>query len=104
MEVGIPSGFEVDVDTMEQPKVLKRTETEDRKVVLYYDEVGSDEVCTVMTAHRVTMVSKSKPVAVRIYDYYEPDNQATTFYESSVLKSSSVCDVCKECDCPANKP
>ena len=38
-EVGIPSGFEVDVKSMKRPDVLKRTETEDRKVILYFDEV-----------------------------------------------------------------
>ncbi|XP_076446304.1 CD109 antigen-like [Babylonia areolata] len=100
MEVGIPSGFEVDVDNMQSPRVLKRTEVEDRKMVLYFDAVGSSQVCTVLVANRVSMVTKSKPVAVRVYDYYEPDNQATTFYESAVLKSSSVCDVCAECGCP----
>ncbi|XP_076447000.1 CD109 antigen-like [Babylonia areolata] len=104
MEVGIPSGFEVDVDNMKSPRVLKRTEVEDRKMVLYFDEVGSSQVCTVLVANRVSMVTKSKPVAVRVYDYYEPDNQATTFYESAVLKSSSVCDVCAECGCPASNP
>ncbi|KAL8605629.1 hypothetical protein ACOMHN_066324 [Nucella lapillus] len=102
MEVGVPSGFEVDVDTIERPKVLKRTEVEDRKVVLYFDEVGSRQVCTVLTAHRASMVSKSRPVAVRIYDYYEPDNQATTFYHSALLGNSSICDVCADCDCPAS--
>ena len=38
-EVGIPSGFEVDVESIERPDVLKRTEREDRKIILYFDEV-----------------------------------------------------------------
>jgi hypothetical protein len=38
-EVGIPSGFEVDLDQLAGPNVLKRTEVEDRKVILYFDEV-----------------------------------------------------------------
>jgi len=99
-EVGIPSGFEVDLDSMVSPKVLKRTEVEDRKLILYFDEVGVTPVCSTVTAQRTGLVAKSKPVGVRVYDYYSPENQATSFYESSVLKNSSVCDVCADCGCP----
>nr|AVP12646.1 CD109 antigene-like protein 1 [Littorina littorea] len=102
-EVGIPSGFEVDLESIKQPDVLKRTELQDRKVILYFDEIGTIPVCTTMTAQRTGLVAKSKPVGVRVYDYYEPENQATTFYESTSLKNSSVCDVCADCDCPAVK-
>ncbi|KAK7473597.1 hypothetical protein BaRGS_00035144, partial [Batillaria attramentaria] len=99
-EVGIPSGFEVDTESLLGPYTLKRKETENSKLVLYFDEISGIPTCVRMSMLRTRMVAKSKPVAVRVYDYYEPDNQATTFYESAVLKGSSVCDVCPDCGCP----
>ncbi|KAK7492650.1 hypothetical protein BaRGS_00016129, partial [Batillaria attramentaria] len=89
-EVGVPSGFEVDPESLDGPATLKRTERENRKFVLYFDEIGSTPTCVRMEMVRSGLVAKSKPVAVRVYDYYEPDNQVTSFYESAVLKSSTV--------------
>lgn len=43
-EIGIPSGFEVDVDSIGKVKGLKRVETENRKVILYFDEVSLAEI------------------------------------------------------------
>ncbi|KAK7474938.1 hypothetical protein BaRGS_00033825, partial [Batillaria attramentaria] len=99
-EVGIPSGFEVDMESLLGPYTLKRRETENTKLVLYFDEIGAAYTCARMSLLRTRMVAKSKPVAVRVYDYYQPEYQATSFYQSTVLKGSSVCDLCEECGCP----
>ena len=40
-EFGIPSGFEADLESISGHTEIKRTETEDRKVILYFDEVGT---------------------------------------------------------------
>jgi len=45
-------------------------------------------------AERTGLVAKAKPVAVRVYDYYEPENQQTIFYSSKKLNNMNVCDVC----------
>lgn len=39
VEVGIPSGFEANRWGITGHNLLKRTEIEDRSVILYYDEV-----------------------------------------------------------------
>ena len=40
IEQGIPSGFEANVDSIKiNANQIKKTEIEDRKVVLYFDEV-----------------------------------------------------------------
>lgn len=39
-EIGIPTGFEADLESIADVKEIKRTELEDRKVILYFDEVG----------------------------------------------------------------
>lgn len=40
-EVGVPSGFEIDKDTLKSATAIKRTETQDSKLVLYFDEVSA---------------------------------------------------------------
>ena len=39
-EFGIPTGFEADLESFDGVYVIKRTETENRKVVLYFDSVS----------------------------------------------------------------
>jgi len=38
-EIGIPTGFEADLESIEGIMEIKRVETDDRKVILYFDEV-----------------------------------------------------------------
>ncbi|XP_055894437.1 CD109 antigen-like isoform X2 [Biomphalaria glabrata] len=97
-EIGIPSGFEADLESFPQMDILKRIETQNKKVILYFDQIGTTPVCLNFRAVRTGLIAKSQPAAIRVYDYYEPRNQVTAFYQSQILKDSTVCDVCKECD------
>jgi hypothetical protein len=38
-EFGIPSGFEADLESIAGVAEIKKVESEDRKVILYFDEV-----------------------------------------------------------------
>lgn len=38
-EFGIPTGFEADLESVAGVMEIKRTETENRKVILYFDAV-----------------------------------------------------------------
>ncbi|XP_071088378.1 CD109 antigen-like [Haliotis cracherodii] len=98
LELGVPSGFEADLETLTKLKTLKRVETPNKKVVLYFDEIGTTPVCLSVTLQRTGLVAKSQPVPVRVYDYYEPTKQVTTFYQSKLLKNSNICSVCVECE------
>lgn len=40
VEIGVPSGFKADLQSISKNKLLKRTELGDRIVALYYDEVS----------------------------------------------------------------
>lgn len=51
-------------------------------------QIGTTPVCVTMNAVRTGMVAKSKPVAVRVYDYYEPGQ---CFFSSSGCVSCRVC-------------
>ncbi|BFZ14930.1 hypothetical protein BsWGS_17968 [Bradybaena similaris] len=103
-EFGIPSGFEPDLDSISQLSILKRIETQNKKVILYFDEISTTQVCLHIRVVRTGLVAKSQPAPVRVYDYYNPNNQVTSFYQSQLLKGSSVCDICKDCDNCAASP
>ena len=52
-EFGIPSGFEADLESISGHTEIKRTETEDRKVILYFDEVGAFYKCKAVSKHSI---------------------------------------------------
>ncbi|XP_059162966.1 CD109 antigen-like [Physella acuta] len=97
-EFGIPSGFDADLESITKLDIVKRVETQNKKVILYFDKIGTTPVCLNLRVRRVDFVAKSQPAAVRVYDYYEPRNQVTVFYQSNLLKDSTICDVCPECE------
>ncbi|CAL1547264.1 unnamed protein product [Lymnaea stagnalis] len=100
-EIGIPSGFEADIQSISQIKIIKRVETQNKKIILYFDQIEVTTTCVNIRVTRVNFVVKIQPAAVRVYDYYEPRNQVTVFYESLVLRTATLCEVCKECtNCP----
>lgn len=44
-EIGVPTGFEADLESITQLPTLKKIETENRKIVIYLDEVGLQLQC-----------------------------------------------------------
>ncbi|WAQ99618.1 CD109-like protein, partial [Mya arenaria] len=95
-ELGIPTGFEADLESLDQFTEIKRVETQDRKIILYFDEITPTPLCITVDVIRTGMVAKSQPAAVRVYDYYQPSNQVTSFYQSHVLQNADICDVCAD--------
>ncbi|XP_052795659.1 CD109 antigen-like isoform X2 [Mya arenaria] len=99
IEIGFPSGFAADKSSINPHPLLKRVEGEDKKVILYLDEIGPNEVCFNALMERVGLVAGAQPVPVKVYDYYEPADHVTSFYVPEVLRNSDVCEVCgQECD------
>ncbi|XP_053393726.1 CD109 antigen-like [Mercenaria mercenaria] len=104
VEIGIPSGFEANRWGISPHDLLKRTEIEDRKVILYYDEVTFSGICTVIPVVRDKMVANIKPVPCKAYEYYEPSNEVTVFYLPLSAKNANICDICGvECGCKSPK-
>ncbi|XP_052253498.1 CD109 antigen-like isoform X15 [Dreissena polymorpha] len=101
-EFGIPSGFEADLESIEEVVEIKRVETKDRKLVLYFNQITPTPLCLSLDIIRTGMVAKSQPAAIRVYDYYQPSNQVTSFYQSKSLQNAHVCDICAECGCKGN--
>ncbi|XP_074100031.1 CD109 antigen isoform X1 [Cotesia typhae] len=101
MEVSLPSGFTVDMDSLPSLQVsqhVKRVETKNGNtmIVLYFDKMVQKEYCPTISAYRTHKVAKQKPVPVSIYDYYDSSRRARVFYEPHV---STLCDICKDEDC-----
>ncbi|XP_071947324.1 venom factor-like [Antedon mediterranea] len=85
IEVGIYSGFRAKEEDLElilkEIDLVKKYEFQDRSVVFYLDSIPRDErVCVNFRAERVIVVSAIQPVAVHVYDYYEPEEKCTDFY------------------------
>ncbi|KAL4237870.1 hypothetical protein ACF0H5_002580 [Mactra antiquata] len=103
MEIDIPSGFAADLESPDTNiQGTQRSEIRDEKtVVLYYDEIlpRFPGVCATVEMIRTDLVAKTKPAAIRVFDYYKPDNRALAFFESQLLKQSSYCDICTDCGC-----
>lgn len=38
-EIGVPTGFEADLESITQLPTLKKIETENKKIIIYLDEV-----------------------------------------------------------------
>ncbi|KAL5011374.1 hypothetical protein ScPMuIL_009925 [Solemya velum] len=100
VELGIPSGFDADENSITDNTSVMKTELKDQKLVLYFSQFNSTLDCFTTEATRVSMVANAKPAAVQVYDYYQPTDQVTTFYLPQLLRDSKICDVCTECSCP----
>lgn len=101
MEVALPSGFTVDLDSLPSLQIsqnVKRVETKegDTVVVLYFDKMTRKEYCPTVSAFRTHKVAKQKPVHVTMYDYYDQTRRARVFYEPRV---ATLCDICEGEDC-----
>ncbi|KAL4240835.1 hypothetical protein ACF0H5_001623 [Mactra antiquata] len=99
LEVESLSGFVPKIDTVITEPAHRKLEMNIRKTVLYFDQITVDWTCATITMERIGMIAGAQPVAVRIYDYYEPSNQVTEFYVPKILQRSEVCEICgKKCD------
>ncbi|XP_060573011.1 CD109 antigen-like isoform X2 [Ruditapes philippinarum] len=105
IEIDLPSGFSADLESPDTHlDEVKKSEIRDEKtVVLYYDQILPNvypQTCATVELIRTDLVAKTKPAAIRVFDYYEPDNRALVFFESQLLRDSSYCDICSSCGCP----
>ncbi|XP_078580350.1 complement C3-like [Branchiostoma floridae x Branchiostoma japonicum] len=112
MDIGMFSGFEPVKQDLEQllnrvgEQAVQRYETTNRAVLLYFDQITSEEICVSVRMKRVSLVGAVQPVPVSVYDYYQPDDACTTFYHPSqgspllaTLCEGSQC-ICAEGKCP----
>ncbi|XP_070197998.1 CD109 antigen-like [Littorina saxatilis] len=89
-EIGVPSGYEV-VSRQSDFGKASRFDLKDEQTILYYSSVDSEGDCSMLKMKMSKgVVANSKPASVRVYDYYNPDEEFTTSYS---LKQFGVCDL-----------
>ncbi|KAH9490191.1 hypothetical protein Btru_043915 [Bulinus truncatus] len=98
-EISIPSGFVPDLTTLAKVAGVKRSERRGYTVAVYFDKISGSSLCYSFVMVRESKVARSQKNYVRTYDYYEPANQATVFYQPRAIRDSTICDVCPNC-CP----
>ncbi|CAB3986701.1 pregnancy zone -like, partial [Paramuricea clavata] len=63
----------------ENEAILKRYEIEGQNVILYFDEIKTMSFS--LDIIQSTLVKKTKPGVVKVYDYYDPESQAKVTYK-----------------------
>lgn len=77
LEAGMPSGFLVDKDKLagllRAPHIkLVETKRGETQANIYIDQmIAEEELCVTVHGYRSHQVAETKPVAVKIYDYYD---------------------------------
>ncbi|XP_053692161.1 thioester-containing protein 1 allele R1-like [Sabethes cyaneus] len=99
VEVFFPSGMVVDTEGVKDlSKKIMKTELRfaATSVVVYYDNLGPEANCFIVTSYRKYKVALHRPAYVVVYDYYDQDSFAIESYEGKVMQ---LCDICEDEDC-----
>ncbi|XP_070496250.1 CD109 antigen-like [Chironomus tepperi] len=100
MEVTLPSGFTFDADHIKELMSInkvKKVETKDADTVImvYFDDIDSNDICPSFHAYRTHAVANQKPAPIVVYDYYDNSRHARAFYNPPQI---SLCDICQGAD------
>ena len=80
-EIGVPTGFEADVESIGQISGVKKVEQENRKVILYFDEVSC--IIASIYIHVIPLkywnLLRNLAYMYRYADLQEPDYIAVRF-------------------------
>lgn len=99
VEIFLPSGLIVEADAVrDKTGGIRKIERRfaDTSVVVYYDNLGSENECFRVTAIRRFKIALHLPSYITVYDYYHKDRFAIEKYEGKVLQ---LCDICEDEDC-----
>uniref|UniRef100_A0A2M4DRR5 TEP1-F n=1 Tax=Anopheles darlingi TaxID=43151 RepID=A0A2M4DRR5_ANODA len=106
VEVNLPSGYVVDTNCISQATTVNPIREKEilygaTSVVLYYDNMGNERNCFVITAYRRFKVALRRPAYVKVHDYYNPNFFAITAYE---VDQQELCDLCDSDECISTCP
>ncbi|XP_015261618.1 PREDICTED: alpha-2-macroglobulin-like protein 1, partial [Gekko japonicus] len=85
LEVNMLSGYipvKTSVKRLLEKPLVKKVEIEPDAVSIYLDELDSDEQHYFFSVEQEFDVRDLKPVAVKVYDYYHPDDYAVAEYNA----------------------
>ncbi|XP_015734062.1 complement C4-like isoform X2 [Coturnix japonica] len=105
VEISLLSGFSphrTDLDKLRDvvDHWISHYELDGNQLVLYLDEVPSERQCLSFGATQDVAVGHMQPAMAAIYDYYEPGQRCTIFYNAP-QRSSTIATLCspKICEC-----
>lgn len=89
MEISLPTGYQADrsslyrlLDSSNTSRIEMFEEKED-KVNLYFTKLDKHMVCFTFNINENFLVEERKNALVKIYDYYNPENEMQQFYNIS---------------------
>ncbi|XP_046553016.1 CD109 antigen-like [Haliotis rubra] len=97
VEITVPSGFEPDMESLNDIRNLQRSELLGKNFVFYFSHLESSETCIRFTGRRNGLVAKLQASPIHVFDYYEPTHQAVAFYKPQTLHDATVCEICANC-------
>ncbi|XP_065610074.1 complement C4-B isoform X2 [Cyrtonyx montezumae] len=105
VEISLLSGFSPhrsDLDKLRDvvDHWISHYELDGNRLVLYLDEVSPQRQCLSFGATQDIAVGHMQPAMAAIYDYYEPGQRCTIFYNAP-LRSSTIATLCSPqiCEC-----
>ncbi|KAH9489554.1 hypothetical protein Btru_038420 [Bulinus truncatus] len=66
-------------------------------VVVYFEKINRPSICYSIAMTREAKVARSQKNFIRTYEYHEPSNQATVFYQPKSIRDATIKDICSEC-------
>ncbi|CAH2248915.1 CD109 antigen [Pelobates cultripes] len=98
MQVDLLSGFSLSPKAIALKYPINKVETSNGNVNIYFDSLNKTPVCVDIPTNRESMVGYTQDAFVSVFDYYEPGRRAVRSYNSEVMQTLSLCQLCKE-DC-----
>lgn len=101
LEIGLPSGFTPDMQTVNRAlssvSTAGRVETPQRQVVFYLDEIGLADTCVEFDILQSVIIGKLQPSTLRTLNYYDPSISNANLYNVST-QTIPICCQCPTCD------
>ncbi|XP_033643191.1 complement C3-like [Asterias rubens] len=95
LDVGLYTGFSPIIKDLEEVKKnsagnIQRYEVTDRSVIFYLNSISDTMETVTFNAKRVFNVGKAQPVAIRVYDYYNPTVECVKFTHPQDHSGASI--------------
>jgi CD109 antigen len=104
-EVQALSGYQFDneeIDKLTNIEDLQRVELDkdDTRMNIYFNALDENPICLSLYSNAIYQIADQKPAQIRLYDYYNPEQQLKSDY--STRQTRSLADSCPDCWPEAN--
>ncbi|XP_042722776.1 alpha-2-macroglobulin-like protein 1 [Lagopus leucura] len=85
MEVSLLSGFVLAPGSrmlMERKTIIKKVEVKADVIYIYLDKLNDESQTLILQLEQIIKMKNLKPTIIKIYDYYQPEEQALAMYSA----------------------